>query len=374
MTPTANAFNKHNNYTYYTLFETRLMFQQLQQQLQDAQSQQKALVQVRVLNTEGSTYRKSGARMLIDEQGQRFDLVSGGCLETHLSRHAMQVFHHGKPLSLEYDFSDPNAADWQISVGCRGKVVLLLEKLAPENNYGSLALYLQGRQNRAPSWLITDLTSGHSHLTFNEPVAEREADLPENNLSNHPSTALDSTPITSPPHKSDNQVIEAIDPAPRLLLIGTGPDTDAIIELARGLDYQMQVIGCQSQSLQHFHHRFPNLAQRVEIDELNNYLSVNPVSYVIIMTHNQSMDAAYLSQSSLSQLPLVGLLGPAERKQRVLEEMTSPIPSNLAAPMGPDLGGHGAQAVALSVMAQIQAVHHHMLGTPLHSKIGGIHD
>lgn len=354
------------------------MFQQLQQQLQNAQRHQKALVQVRVLSTEGSTYRKRGARMLINEQGHHFDLVSGGCLETHLSRHAMQVFNHGKPVNLEYDFSDPDAADWQISVGCRGKVVLLLEKLAPENNYGSLALYLKGRQSDQPSWLITDLATGHSQLTFQHLNTGLEADLQatgqvhaqdvDTHMTMHMGQATHTCGHVNSP------VVEAIDPAPRLLLIGTGLDADAIITLARSLDFQIQVIGCQSQSLQRFQHRFPNLAQRVEVAQLNHYLNTKPVNYVIVMTHNQSLDAAYLSQTSLAQLPLVGLLGPAERKQRVLAAMTSAGPANLAAPMGLDLGGHGAQAVALSVMAQIQAVHYRVLATPLYSKMRGIHD
>ncbi len=332
------------------------MFQQLQQQLQLAQRHDQALVQVRVLNTQGSTYRKSGARMLIDEQGHRFDLVSGGCLETHLSRHAMQVFNHGKPVTLEYDFSDPDAPDWQISVGCRGKVVLLLEKLSPENGYGSLALYLQGRQQTQPSWLVTDLQTGTSELLNSAPVGwpvGQHVGLQAN---------------------LQTQVIEAIDPAPRLLLIGTGPDTDAIINLAQSLDFQVQVIGCQSQSLQRFHHRFPNLAERIEADDLDDYLADKPVNYAIVMTHNQSLDAHYLSQASLANLPLVGLLGPAERKQRVVDEMDAPTPINLAAPIGLDLGGHGAQAVALSVMAQIQALHHQMQAKPLRDKNGGIHD
>ena len=324
------------------------MFQQLQQQLQDAQRQQQALVQVRILNTAGSTYRKSGARMLIDEQGHRFDLVSGGCLETHLSRHAMQVFNHGKPMTMEFDFSDPDAPDWQISVGCRGKVVLLLERLDPANEYCSLALYLQGRQRTQASWLVTDLNSGVSKL-----------------LDYNPSVGLKFDP---------QQVIETINPAPRLLLIGTGPDTDAIINLARNLDFQVQVIGCQSQSLQRFQHRFPNLAQPIEAGQLNSYLAKTPVDYAIVMTHNQSLDADYLSQASLQNLPLVGLLGPAERKQRVLDEMSALAPDNLVAPIGLDLGGHGAQAVALSVMAQIQACHHGMQARSLGDKKGGIHD
>lgn len=98
------------------------MHQQLQQHLQNARRLHQNLVQVRVLKTQGFTYRKNGARMLIDELGQRYDLVSGGCLETHLTRQAMEVLRNGIPKFLEYDFTDPDAPDWQKpssdSLGC----------------------------------------------------------------------------------------------------------------------------------------------------------------------------------------------------------------------------------------------------------------
>lgn len=320
------------------------MHYQLQKQLDRAQHSQQALIQVRVLNTQGSSYRKSGARMLINEDGQQFDLISGGCIETHLTRHAKQVMIDGKPKSIDYDFSDPDAPEWLISVGCRGKVTLLIEKLSPANDYGSLALYLQARQERHTSWLVTDMLTGHTKRLPEAPKASAEI------------------------------IIEAVKPAPRLLLVGTGPDTDAIIDLARKLDYLVQVIGCQSQSLQAFHHRYPHLSEPIEAPYLDAYLAANPVDYALIMTHNQALDAAYLSQKSFAKLPLVGLLGPAERKQRVINQMTGPVPLNLLGPIGLDLGGHGAQAVALSIMAQIQALEFQTSATPLANKKTGVHD
>jgi xanthine/CO dehydrogenase XdhC/CoxF family maturation factor len=98
------------------------------------------------------------------------------------------------------------------------------------------------------------------------------------------------------------------------------------------------------------------------------------VDYALVMTHNQALDAAYLSQASLANLSLVGLLGPAERKQRIINQMTNKAPLNLLGPIGLDLGGHGTQAVALSVMAQIQALESQTSATPLANKKTGIHD
>ena len=119
------------------------MLHQLSKQLNLAQERQQAIVLVRVLETEGSTYRKVGARMLIDEQGQQFDLISGGCLETHLGHHAIQVIQQGLPKVIEYDFGDPDSPAWLLGVGCRGRIKLLLEKLCLENNYGSLTYYIK---------------------------------------------------------------------------------------------------------------------------------------------------------------------------------------------------------------------------------------
>jgi len=51
-----------------------------------------ALVLGTVIATEGSTYRKPGAMMLIARDSSYRGLISGGCLEADLAGHAEQVF------------------------------------------------------------------------------------------------------------------------------------------------------------------------------------------------------------------------------------------------------------------------------------------
>ena len=48
-----------------------------------------------VVATEGSTYRKPGARMLIGSEGESCGLLSGGCLEGDLAEHARAVIEGG---------------------------------------------------------------------------------------------------------------------------------------------------------------------------------------------------------------------------------------------------------------------------------------
>ena len=296
------------------------MLDQLSKQLKLAQEKQQAIVLVRVLATEGSTYRKIGARMLIDEQGQQFDLISGGCLETHLGHHAIQVIQQGHPKVIEYDFGDPDSPAWLLGVGCRGRITLLLEKLCLENNYGSLTYYIKAKRATSPSWLITDLATGQSQL------------------------------CTQVPETNNNDVTEYIRPAPRLLLIGAGPDTPR--------------------------YNFTQNVSAIEVssNNLDAFINQNPQDFVLVKTHNQQLDADYLSQTCLAELSYVGLLGPKERAQRVVDQMLAPAPKNLVAPAGLDLGGDGAHAIALSIVAQIQAQYENMSAQSLAIKAQGIHD
>jgi hypothetical protein len=56
-----------------------------------------------VLRTAGSTYSKSGALLLIADNGEYAGLLSGGCLEGDLRDRAQAVIASGKPVSVSYD-------------------------------------------------------------------------------------------------------------------------------------------------------------------------------------------------------------------------------------------------------------------------------
>ena len=41
-----------------------------------------------IIKTDGSSYRKAGAMMMINDMGQYFGLLSGGCLESDIMQQA----------------------------------------------------------------------------------------------------------------------------------------------------------------------------------------------------------------------------------------------------------------------------------------------
>ncbi|EDY20884.1 protein of unknown function DUF182 [Chthoniobacter flavus Ellin428] len=78
-----------------------------------------------VVRTSGSTYRRAGARMLIDDSGETFGLVSGGCLEAEVSKHAAETLRSGRPELLAFDT--------RAQLGCRGTVEILVEAFAEKS-------------------------------------------------------------------------------------------------------------------------------------------------------------------------------------------------------------------------------------------------
>ena len=56
-----------------------------------------------IVHVKGSTYRRSGARLLIEEDGTMIGNVSGGCLEQDMRQVAERVMASGKPEMIHYE-------------------------------------------------------------------------------------------------------------------------------------------------------------------------------------------------------------------------------------------------------------------------------
>ena len=81
-----------------------------------------------VVKVEGSAYRHEGAKMLIDENGRWYGMISGGCLEEDIILQADEVLQSGKAKLLRYDNQKENDLSWGQWSGCIGVVYIYLEK------------------------------------------------------------------------------------------------------------------------------------------------------------------------------------------------------------------------------------------------------
>jgi xanthine dehydrogenase accessory factor len=96
---------------------------------------------------------------------------------------------------------------------------------------------------------------------------------------------------------------------------------------------------------------------------------------VILMTHNYIYDMATLRQLLPLELTYVGALGPGKRLQRMLNEfgdegldITSQQLASIYGPAGLDIGSENSDEIALSIIAEMQAVLKNRNGSSLRDK------
>src|SRR6478736_5022207 len=83
-----------------------------------------------LVETEGSTYRKPGARLLVERKGKTLGVLSGGCLEEEIGRYGQDVIATGSPVLLSFDT--------RRLYGCDGRLKILIEPLPAAERDGNL--------------------------------------------------------------------------------------------------------------------------------------------------------------------------------------------------------------------------------------------
>jgi xanthine/CO dehydrogenase XdhC/CoxF family maturation factor len=80
-----------------------------------------------VINTWGSSPRAPGAKMAVNDKGEMFGSVSGGCIEGAVVEQALNVIKTGRPKLLHFGVADELA--WEVGLACGGTVEVFVERL-----------------------------------------------------------------------------------------------------------------------------------------------------------------------------------------------------------------------------------------------------
>jgi xanthine/CO dehydrogenase XdhC/CoxF family maturation factor len=157
------------------------------------------------------------------------------------------------------------------------------------------------------------------------------------------------------------ELIEAA--APRVLLLGAGPDALPVAELVVFMGWSLTVIDHRPHYAQR--ERFPGAERVLEggAQALSTLLRNEPsgsdrFAAAIVMSHHFITDRNYLAALAGSDIPYIGLLGPAVRCDRLLSQSgaaATALGTRLRSPVGLDLGGANPEGIALAIVAEIQA-------------------
>jgi xanthine dehydrogenase accessory factor len=166
--------------------------------------------------------------------------------------------------------------------------------------------------------------------------------------------------------------IDILRTPPRLMIFGAGDDARPLSTLASQAGFEVMIVDHRPAYLTA--DRFPAPAQlvlrRPEAGVEGLGLSRN--HFAVVQTHALQHDRAWVKALAAKQLAYLGLLGPRGRKEQVMRDL-SLDESALFAPVGLDLGADGPEQVAISIVAEMLAVHAHREPRHLRARAGGIH-
>ncbi len=103
------------------------MHDEIYREIASAIEKKEPLVLATVARTRGSTPRKTGAKMVVREDGSFFGTIGGGCGEAEVWQEAMDVLSGGQPRIVTVDLTEPTDGEDKI---CGGVMDVFVEKLA----------------------------------------------------------------------------------------------------------------------------------------------------------------------------------------------------------------------------------------------------
>jgi len=103
-------------------------------------------VVVTIVRTEGSTYRRAGARAVIGESGEAVGAISGGCLERDLAERIRPWLTEMQPRVVQYDSTRADDLVFGLGLGCRGVLDLLVEPFDAAHPPAILQFRWNGRE------------------------------------------------------------------------------------------------------------------------------------------------------------------------------------------------------------------------------------
>lgn len=305
-----------------------------------------------LVRVQGSSYRRVGARWLLDASGRRIGSISGGCLEDDLAERARRMQEENRAYDhVTYDTTAENDLVWGVGLGCHGVVQVALELLLRPPDWAGEAL--RHLERRDPVDLVVGIT-GAARGTRLDTLSGAEA--------------------------SPDLFRHRVGPPPALAVFGAGDDAQPLVRLGAALGWNVSVLdprpGLATSD------RFPeaDAVRSLPAEDAAAAVTWDPCTAAVVMTHRYAFDRPLLRALLPLELSYLGLLGPRQRAERILAELAaeglriSPrARAALHAPVGLDLGGDGASAVALSVVAEIQASLAGRDAQPLRDRAGPIH-
>lgn len=330
-----------------------------------------------VVHVEGSSYRRAGARMLIDEFGNITGAISGGCLEGDALRKALHALHQQKNKLVTYDTSDEGDAVIGAQLGCNGIIQVLFEPLDYKDKLNPCELLKKLIDQKNPFVIVAEFNLNKSKdqpgtkLLISE-NSEVFGSKPEEELFNHTLEQARRTMKNNKPRfaeylageETQHIFIQNYQPPVRLIIVGAGNDAQILAQQADLLGWD--VVVTDGRATHANKDRFTSSCQIIvsKPEQTLENIKIDHRSCFVLMSHNFNYDLAVLKLLLAERMiPYIGILGPLKKYQRMLTDLEEEgfnlkkeDINNIYAPVGLEIGAETPAEIGLSILAEIQSV------------------
>ncbi len=350
---------------------------------------------VTVVHLDGSSYRRPGARMLVNDDGRITGAISGGCLEGDALKKALFAISEQKNTLFTYDTSKEDDSEMGIHLGCEGLIQVLFESIDSKKEENPIQLLSKALAVRQKAVLVTlfDLNNNQNvqHGTcllleengtlsgkiplqqFEDVVLKDITDVMQNGESVFKQYRSGDVSVTA--------FFEFLHPPVSLVVLGAGNDAIPLMKFADVLGWDFRIVDRRDTHANK--ERYPTASQILVAnpDVALEHLAYDNRTFFVLVTHSYKCDYYMLKSLCAAAVPYIGILGPKKKLHRMLEEiqhnegihLNADKVATIYGPTGLDIGAETPEEIALSIIAEIQAVLTGKMGGMLKTKNEVIH-
>jgi xanthine dehydrogenase accessory factor len=346
-----------------------------------------------VVRVEGSSYRRSGARMLVLDNGVWIGGISGGCLEGDALKQARFSIVKSSSTLVTYDTTENDPYQIGVGLGCNGIIDVLFTPLDFRNKKNPVEILKSCLQTQRQTQVVITITglkgewkeiSAGDALHYTKPRDlkifndENFSGQLQNKISQQASSES-SAPFQFElsDEKKISVFIEILPPEIHLIVMGFQYDIYPLIKIAKEIGWRVTVISNPAK----INRAFLGIVDAVLPDNEFNKAVIDNYTAIVLMSHDYKTDKLNLKKVLDTDCNYIGILGPKVRAEKIFTEldrdgsgMSEKRYKNIYAPAGLDIGALSPEEIALSLIAEIRAVFSERQGGSLKLRETTIHE
>ena len=320
-----------------------------------------------VVRTQGSTPQKSGAMLLVREDGTGVGTLGGGCVEGDIWFAAKEILHnHGGPEFKNYYLNEDIAA--RDGLVCGGTMYFYLEPFWEGGDFldiGAEVLEAYEGGDAVALATVVNVPEGATNLgaklllRLDGSVA---GSLGSSQLDEKATAVAERVAqvgaVEGFTEEETEVFVEGFTTPPTLVMVGGGHVGKATADLAHTLGYRVFVVDDRPEFANP--ERFPYAEQTLVTgyEGWSEYLTLNVNSYVVVATRGHRYDDLALESALSTKARYIGLLGSRRKTLMIYQRLLQQgIPlerlQQVRAPIGLDIGALTPEELAVSLMSEI---------------------